>query len=519
MNIVMMAAENDALEGAKVGGIADVVRDIAPALAVRGHQVNVVLPGYQQLSKQSGSTFCQRVTVHFWGRPEQVELFRVPGKQAHHGVTQWVLEHPLFAAAGKGRVYCDDPPNRPFATDASKFSLFCAAAAEAIQQGLFAKVDILHLHDWHAAMTALLRASHPHFQALKKIRTVFSIHNLALQGIRPLKGDSSSLDSWFPGMGFDYDRVRDPRYHDCVNLMRIGVNLSDAVHAVSPTYVSEITRASDHKNGFFGGEGLEKDLQQAQQQGRLYGILNGADYSGEPIKNLGFESLLYTCQDALLSWTAKVEQTPSVQTIALTRVAQWLNKKTKPKNILTSVGRLTDQKVLLLRQTMSDDRSVLDHLLDRLGERGCLILLGSGDRQLEQFMQQVAGRHANFLFLCGFSVSLSEELYAAGDLFLMPSSFEPCGISQMLSMRAGQPCLVHAVGGLADTINDGIDGFSFRGDTLEAQAEAMLNRMDQALEIHDTDLKSWRKICKAAADRRFLWDDSAALYETGLYKH
>src|SRR6056300_640255 len=99
MNILMVAAEDDALEGAKVGGIADVVRDIAPALAKRNHSVNVLLPGYQSLSEQSGSSRVARVQVHFWGRVETVDLFSVPGKSPTEGVQQWVLEHPLFAAA------------------------------------------------------------------------------------------------------------------------------------------------------------------------------------------------------------------------------------------------------------------------------------------------------------------------------------------------------------------------------------------------------------------------------------
>src|SRR6056300_843077 len=111
MNILMIAAENDALQGAKVGGIADVVRDIAPALAQRGHRVNVLLPGYQALSTSEGSKLETTFEINFWGRRQSVQLFSVPGRKPADGVKQWVLEHPLFAAAGKGRIYCDDPPD------------------------------------------------------------------------------------------------------------------------------------------------------------------------------------------------------------------------------------------------------------------------------------------------------------------------------------------------------------------------------------------------------------------------
>lgn len=513
----MIAAENDALEGAKVGGIADVVRDIPPALAERGHQVNVLLPGYQKLSKQVGSALVQRINVQFRGRSEPVELYRVPGKHPHPQVNQWVMEHPLFGAAGHGRVYCDDPPNRPFATDASKFALFCAAAGEAVLQGAFEQVDLLHLHDWHAASLALLRACSPHYERLKGIRTVFSIHNLALQGIRPFSGDDSSLEAWYPGLGFNYDQICDPRYRDCVNMMRVGINLSDAVHAVSPTYVTEITRASEPSRGFFGGEGLEADLLHAQQSGKLHGILNGTDYAAPVAPTLGYTRLLVACQNAVISWMGGAEHTAAVHSIALTRLSQWLAESTRPKHLLTSVGRLTDQKALLFRMTQPDGKSVLDHLLSRLGDKGRFILLGSGDAGLERFMQAVASRHSNFIFLRGFSIALSESIYTEGDLFLMPSSFEPCGISQMLSMRAGQPCLVHAVGGLADTVTDNVDGFAFRGDTLEAQAEGMLDRMDEALRLRESDAAHWRKIIKAAEKKRFLWSDAAKAYEQQLY--
>ena len=184
--------------------------------------------------------------------------------------------------------------------------------------------------------------------------------------------------------------------------------------------------------------------------------------------------------------------------------------------LYTSVGRLTDQKVLLLRQIMLNGQSALDNLLHQLSGRGRLILLGSGDPALEQFLLEVAGRHENFIFLRGFSISLSEQIYRAGDLFLMPSSFEPCGISQMLAMRAGQPCLVHAVGGLADTVRDGETGFSFSANSLHDQCQAMLDTSERALALFQQPDR-WQSLCAAAAAERFLWSDSAKQYEEALY--
>ena len=521
MNILMVAAENDALEGAKVGGIADVVRDIAPALAQRGHRVNVVLPGYQSLSEQGGSHRIARVQVKFWDRVETVDLFTVPGRSPTEGVTQWVLEHPLFAAAGKGRVYCDDPPDRPFATDASKFALFSAAAAEAAQQGLFGKLTIIHLHDWHAATLALLRAFDPVYASLKAIRTVYSIHNLALQGIRPFDGDISAVHAWFPGLQMNYELVKDPRYADCINLMRVGINLCDAVHAVSPTYVTEITRPSHPEQVFFGGEGLDPDLLTAQHHGRLLGILNGAEYEQPIAPKLDSEldTLLLEAEERLLSWMAREPYCHSSHIIALGRIQQWLRQiDGKDKQMLfTSVGRLTDQKVLLLRQQMPNGKSLLDNLLHQIKGRARFVLLGSGDPMLEQFLLEVAGRHGHFIFLRGFSIDLSDYLYRAGDLFLMPSSFEPCGISQMLAMRAGQPCLVHAVGGLADTVEDGVTGFSFTGESLHQQCQAMLDTTERAIAAYQKT-PAWNEICAQAAAQRFLWSDAAAQYEQKLYQ-
>ena len=112
----------------------------------------------------------------------------MPGRQAVSGVRHWVLDHPLFSPCGKGRIYCDDPAGRPFATDAGKFALFCIAAAEAIVEAAFGKIDVLHLHDWHSAFLLILRQYNPVYKALKPMRCVFTIHNLALQGIRPFSG-------------------------------------------------------------------------------------------------------------------------------------------------------------------------------------------------------------------------------------------------------------------------------------------------------------------------------------------
>lgn len=518
MNVLMVAAENDALDKGKVGGIGDVVRDIPPALAEIGHRVQVVVPGYQLFSRQPGARHLGAVKVRFGGREEMVSLFQVTGRAPVDGVTQWVLEHPLFGAGGAGRIYCNDPPDRPFATDAGKFALFSLAVAQAIHDGAFGQLDVVHLHDWHAALVALLRRFHPEYGRLGDIRFVFSIHNIALQGIRPLAGDASSLAAWFPDLPYDAEAVRDPRYHNCINAMRVGINLCDRVHAVSPTYVREIVRPSDPGRGYFGGEGLELDLQRAEAERRLVGILNGADYAQPSPAPLSDGELLQRCQQQVLEWIGANPLTESAHLIAHFRLSEWAGQPS-PGVLMTSVGRITDQKVLLLRQPLDSGQSVLEELLDRLVGRGRLILLGSGDAELERFLTRVAAHKSNFLFLKGYGESLSQQLYATGDLFLMPSSFEPCGISQMLAMRAGQPCLVHKVGGLVDTVQDGVDGFLFGGDSLQEQAANLVARLDEVLALAQEQPEAWQAVAANAARARFLWSDVARDYERRLYRN
>lgn len=204
--------------------------------------------------------------------------------------------------------------------------------------------------------------------------------------------------------------------------------------------------------------------------------------------------------------------------IALTRLKQLSSKKYQAQPlILTSVGRITDQKVRLFQQVMKNGESALEQLLNILKDDGVFVLLGSGDKNLEDFLTKIASSQTNFIFLKGYSQTLSETLYNAGDLFLMPSSFEPCGISQMLSMRAGQPCLAHSVGGLSDTIIDEKNGFTFSGDTPVQQAENMLSCFKSVIALKKQNGKAWHKVAKNALAARFLWRDAAQAYIKYLY--
>jgi starch synthase len=517
MKILMAAAENDAFSGGKVGGIGDVVRDIPLALASIGQQVDVVMPGYGRFSEVDNAQYVISLQVLFGGQYQSIDVFKIENDSSDN-VTQWVIEHPLFAIGGKGKIYCDDPDNRPFATDATKFALFSASVAKAIISDVFGKIDVLHLHDWHTAMVSVLRAFDPEYQQLKSIKTVYTIHNLALQGIRPIEDDESSLKAWFPYLPFEHEKINDPRYHHCYNPMRAGINLSDKVHAVSPHYAQEILLPSNTEQGYFGGEGLENDLREANDSGRLHGILNGCEYDNKKIKKLGLYKLLELCESELVKWLADKPLVDSAHLIATTRIKQLSsNKPKKQPLLLTSVGRITDQKVRLFQQKMSNGESALENLLNQLSDTGIFILLGSGDRALEDFLTQIAAKRTNFIFLKGYSEALSEHLYSSGDLFLMPSSFEPCGISQMLSMRAGQPCLAHSVGGLSDTITHDENGFTFNGKNAYDQAANLLSCFEGILDKKRNNAKEWKTISTNALNCRFLWEDVAKDYLDYLY--
>lgn len=507
----MAAAENGALPRGKVGGMGDVIRDLPLALAKRGLDVTVVTPAYGMFAALPGARQAERFDVPFGGRTESVTRYELPSE---HACLHWqVLEHPMFSPSGGRRIYHDDGPGSPFYTDAIKFAFFSAALAE-LALNCSDGPDVVHLHDWHLGLFFALRAYDPRYRKLQAIRSVFTIHNLALQGTRPLEGSDSSLRAWFPKLR-DFDgSIRDPQYSDCVNPMATAIRLADMVNTVSPSYAAEILRPPSEATGFRGGEGLETELVNARSQGRLVGILNGCDYSAAAVCRAGWEKTVATIESELLLTIADQPSLPSAHYLAARRLAE-LPKK-RPDVVLTSVGRLSEQKVRLFREPTGNGSTALGRLLEDLGDQAVLIVLGSGDAGLERFFAETSVRYRNLLFLQAYSDGLAGLLYAAGDLFLMPSSFEPCGISQMLAMRAGQPCVVHAVGGLRDTVTDAT-GFPFDGPTPAEQATNFVATVRRAVRLRSTDEIAWRRLKEAASAKRFDWATSAARYASEVY--
>ena len=515
-HILMVAAENGALPGGKVGGIGDVMREIPPALAKRNCQVSVVTPAYGVFATLAGATRIASLEVSFAGESQELELFELGDFSDIRKVRHYVIEHPLFSSCGAGRIYCDDPPGRPFESDASKFALFSLAVAEAVKGDLFADLDVLHLHDWHAAFVLILRHYDPAYSALNKLRCVYSIHNLAIQGIRPFANQQSSLENWYPDLIYDRKKLIDPTWLDCVNPMAAAIRLADAVHTVSPSYAREILLPGDTANGVHGGERLDQDLRAANDEQRLFGILNGCEYpqpAAGPVKN--WTTLLQFMRVLVPLWISRTATVASAHFIVQQALAKLGDER--PTMLLTSVGRITDQKIGLMRELTSRGEPALHAALSLLGNDGLMIMVGSGDPDYEQFLCETMLRHNNFLFLRGYSDELAQALYLQGDLFFMPSSFEPCGISQMLALRAGQPCLVHKVGGLSDTVKDRLTGFSFSGTDPASRADALVKTLQRALKLYLSYSSTWKKMRKAASAERFSWADSIDAYLRQLY--
>ncbi len=576
----MLAAENGAIAGAKVGGMADVIRDLPAALASQGINTDVIMPSYGFLAQSSNAQVLGLISVSFAAMPFTVTLFSLPHPNVK-GCHVYFVEHEQLTNE-EHTIYSQGQAYRPFAVDASKFAFFCQSVATALKAGMIELPDCIHLHDWHMGMFALLRAFDPHFLLLQAIPCVFSIHNLALQGVRPLEDDQDALATWYPevyaGLSIEQKRqVIDVNCLDCVNPMRAAITLSDKVHLVSKSYAKEVIRPSNHHVGFFGGEGLEADLRLKLKQGKLVGILNACVYDeveyrlSEPLQSAltlelsllapysphqsdvgkndklqldtkqshqvsssstwqsqcaqwkAFARLIFLMEQALLSWGAQaclVNMQDHIAHHRLSHLWRRLQMGWKPDFLMTSVGRLTDQKVLILRQPCSlapNAVTVLEALLQQFSikrPQGLFVLIGSGDEAIAKEFQRLAAKYPQFIFLNGYNEALADCLFRLGDLFLMPSSFEPCGISQMLAMREGQICLVHGVGGLKDTVSSKM-GFVFKGSTLVEQAQQLLGSFDKAMATVGS--RKWQTMQQNAKKQRFLWSDIAAQYKTDLY--
>jgi starch synthase len=341
---------------------------------------------------------------------------------------------------------------------------------------------------------------------------VYTIHNLAIQGIRPLRDNPSALETWFPGCTYTLSALQDPRYADCVNLMALGIRKADAVHTVSPSYMEDILKPSMPPE-FIGGEGLEQDLISARKDARLFGILNGCNYKN--IRTATRGRLLPNTITEIFRWLQMEDKKYKADFLAHTGEKVFGLIENPPSMVCTSVARLTEQKFYFYKKAPES----IERILEKLQEvNGIYMLLGTGVPEYEAFFRDLSYAFPNFIFTNGQSEDLIDSMYLETDLYLMPSLFEPCGISQMLSMRNGNPCFAHATGGLKDTIHHMKTGFLFSGDSFETKITNMEVVFNQVVDLFFQDPTQWSKIGEAAKKERFAWSAFVAEYYAELYR-
>ncbi|MDQ6962054.1 MAG: glycogen synthase GlgA [Mariprofundaceae bacterium] len=429
MNIVFVASEAAPL--AKTGGLADVVGSLPAALQAQGeHQIHLIMPYYKQHIHQTGFQLWQTIELWIDGQTRQIGLYRQQLNGVHTILVEAddLYDRPELYGPADG-AYLDNP---------LRYTLLVRAALEASCR-LDDQVDIFHCHDWQSALLPMLLKKQYAFRTeIAHAKCIYTIHNLAYQGVFDAK--------WLarlhiPAEDFHSDGFE---FYEQINCMKAGILHADLVTTVSPTYAQEITTPAF-------GQQLDGFLRQHSH--KLRGILNGLDleeYNPANNKNLakpfkvGAMTGKKACKKALQKQTG-LTQDPK-------------------KPLLTLVSRLAEQKGITL---------ILDNMQHWVDQGYQLAILGSGIDHYESIFTEFAQQYPQQVyFYQGFSNELAHQIYAAGDFFLMPSHFEPCGLGQLIAMRYGNLPIVMNTGGLSDTVIDASqsDGTGFVFNDHHAQA-------------------------------------------------
>ncbi len=473
--ILFVASE--ATPFAKTGGLADVVGSLPRALRQLGHDVQVVIPCYRVV--EQGETSLRKsncsLEIFLQGRGYRGSL-----KQAvYDGVPYWFIDTPEFfdRADIYGTASGDYPDN------GLRFGFFARAVLE-MAKVLDFKPDVIHIHDWQTGLIpALLKTDYSSQEFFRETRTQLTIHNLGYQGmfprdflrtleLSPQLGSSSALE-----------------YYGRLSFLKGAIVFSDVITTVSPTYCHEI-------QGPEQGQGFDGLLRSRGKD--LYGIINGLDqriwnpqsdrylpyrYSRENLRNKGL------CK------------------AALQQELQLEVKKDRP--LIAVISRLDPQKGI----------DLLEPVWTQLLERDIqFVLLGSGSQEQMEFWQQQQGRYPGQVSInLTFNEALSHRLYAAADLLLVPSRYEPCGLTQMIALTYGVLPVVRRTGGLADTVID-VDedprGYGFVFDYSDPYE--LLQSIDRGLTLY-ANRRRWLGIVKRGMARDFSWGNSAEQYQK-LYR-
>lgn len=469
----ILFASAEAAPFVKTGGLGDVAGSLPQALAAAGAQVIVMVPKYGTIDAaytDEMEHLCDFYVPLGW-RNEYCGLERL-----HRGGVDYLF-------IDNERYFKRSYPYG-FFDDGERFALFSKAVVESIQHlpGGW-RCDVLHCNDWHTAMAPVfLREFYQGLPAYEHVRTVFSIHNIAFQGQFSAKVLSDILGlAHVPAAAFQL--TCGP---DAINYMQGALNYTDAITTVSPTYAAEIQTPEY-------GEGLDGILR--RRSSILHGIVNGIDTAAfDPAHDTAIaETYTATDRSGKAACKAALQQELGLEV-----------RSDRP--LMVMVTRLTRQKGL----------DLVTYALDRILSGGIQVaILGTGDTAYENALRYFEGKYPG---TCAariqFDPALSQRMYAGADLFLMPSLFEPCGLSQMIAMRYGTLPIVRETGGLRDTVEPynrftGAGcGFSFANFNGDEMADTVF----RAARLFWDDRASWNTLVDHAMEQDFSWKRSADTY-------
>ena len=463
----ILYAASEAAPFAKSGGLADVAGALPKALVEDGVDARVIMPLYGDLKFRDTLEYVTNYSVPVGWRSQYCGLF----KTERNGVTYYFLDNEYYFK--RRGLY-------GFYDDGERFAFFSRAVLETLFYIDFTP-DIINCNDWQTALVPVyLNLYYRHLDKFNRIKTIFTIHNIAYQG----KYGTDILEDTC-GIGRRDQHIVE--YDGCANFMKGAFETADKITTVSPSYAMEIL------DPWFS-YGLDALLREKQY--KLCGILNGIDTdSNDPAtdKNIpfnyditNFEEGKAKCKEALQDKFG-------------------LNKDGSP--VFAMVSRMVGMKGFDLVQ------SIADGLVDRGIE---LVILGSGESQYENFFSDLCARHPGRVgTYIGFEPALSQEIYAGADAFIMPSKSEPCGLAQMVACRYGTPPIVRETGGLRDSIHDSTmgegNGFTFAGYNAHELYVACCNAQNAYY-----DKENWKNLVHHCMECDFSWDVSAKSYE-GLY--
>lgn len=471
----VLFASGEAAPFFKTGGLGDVAYALPKEMVKQGVDVRVVLPNYSQMPKKYKEQLTEISHFRFQLGPKNVYC----GIQtlALEGVTYYFIDNLTYF--DRASIYGEWD-------DGERFGYFSTAIIEMLEVIDWIP-DIIHCNDWHTAMVPVLLVDRYHWkERLRHIRKVLTIHNLRFQGVF----EPNILSEVF-GTGYNTYTEDGLKYYDRVNFLKGGINFSDHITTVSPTYANEI------KTPEFG-EQLDQVLR--YNDWKLSGIINGIDYD---LNNPSNDPMIPNHFDV------KDLQGKALNKAELQAQAGLPVRDDVP--LIGIVSRLTDQKGFQLVE------EIMEGLLQ---EDLQIVLLGTGDPQFEHSFRYFASKYPDKISsLITFDIKLAQLIYAGSDLFLMPSAFEPCGLSQMMSMRYGTLPIVHETGGLKDTVEpfnvfSGTGtGFSFNG----FNSHNLWNTIQFALDVYHNNPSAWQQLVEQAMERDFSWEKPASAY-IDLYK-